>query len=257
MRSDTAWTTLLATTLQNGAIYPSLSLLAASQCWERGQMPAIEWTPDSLRLRYANAVEREIDVTSVTETADADPELGLRPGTAVAEFIIEVPSEEHLAQSSLDYGEVFSLSDDQLRERLDNKVLLIGDYRKGIDGPFPHPGNRWLRGSVLHAVTIERLLSGDVLKRPRFVSALGVHVTSATFIVLIASVIGGIIAYWFKRRHITRSIVYTAACIAIVVMSLASFRLSGFIYSPLSPLLCLLIGGELVALICCARVSTV
>ncbi|MBC8106585.1 MAG: protein kinase [Anaerolineae bacterium] len=257
MRADGPWTADLATTLPNGGIYPSLALMTASRCWRPEQMPAMEWLPDAIQLRYAEGGTRRVDVTSVAPMPDENLELGLRKGTPFAEFVIEVPDDHDLERSSLDYRDVFSMSDADLRDRLDGNVLLIGDFRQGADGPFAHPDGRSMPGAIMQAVAIERLLSGEVLKRPRYISASSWSITGEIPIVVSAAVAGAIAAIWLRDRSWTRVTAYLVVSIAIVLSTLLAFRVGGFIYLPLAPVLCVVVAGELVLRIYRARESTI
>lgn len=257
MRADAPWTADLARTWPNGLIFPSIALMTASQCWHRGQIPAMAWTPDAIELRYTSDINHRVDVTSVAEMPDQNADLGLRRGSLFAEFMIEVPTDRDLDDSSVDYRDVLRMSEANLRDRFNDKVMLIADYRRGADGPFPHPDGRAMPGSVMHAVAIERLLSGDVLKRPRFIAAFGTYLTSAAPIVLFSSMIGATVGWWASQRTILRISTYAVVAIVIVAAALVSFRLGGFIYLPLSPLLCIVTAGEVVAFISRARESTI
>lgn len=257
VRADTPWTATLASTLPNGGIFPSLSLLTASQCWRPGETPAMEWQLDSLNLRYSGSTIRQVAVTSVTEFADDDLEKGLVAGTPYADFMVEMPSDAHVDESSVVLQDLFNWTDGQLRDRFDGKVILLGDFRFGVDGPFPHPSGQSFSGPVLNAVTIERLLNEQALKRPQFLSALGAHVQADVLIMLGASICGAVVAWRASRRFGVRTLVYACIGLTIVAATVVCFRVGGYLFSPVAALLCLLAGGEAVALLFRARESTI
>jgi hypothetical protein len=259
-QADTPWTAKVSTTLPNGAAYPSLSLATVLRCWQPGgPLPTIDWLPDALLLQHQGGPERKLDVTSVMETPADDVDLGVRKGTPFAEFMLEIPTDDDLAQSSFDYRDLFELSGPELNARLDGRVLFIADYRPNADGPFPHPDGRELPGAVMNAVAIERLLEGEVLKRPRYISLAGSYITTEVPLLLLATSIGGVLAQASiaKRKRISSAVMFFGASIAVIAVALLSFRFWGFVYSPLAPLLCLLAGALVIGAIARARASTI
>ncbi|CAN5525248.1 hypothetical protein BH09PLA1_BH09PLA1_23190 [soil metagenome] len=257
VHGDAPWANDLVTTLPNGGLFPSIALVTASQCWQPKQIPAMEWLLDAVKLRYANSQQHEVDVTTIAEMPDENPDLGLIKGTPHAEYMIEIPSDAHLDQSSVEYRDVLNWSADAIRERFNDKVIVIGEFRTGLDGPYPYPDGRGFHGCLVQAVAIDRLLTGDPLTRPPYVSFAGFHVKSDLLIALGITVASAMIARVLSRKILIRVIIYAAFGAILVAASLMSFRLGGIIFSPLSPLLCLLVAGEAVAFIYRTRESTI
>ena len=99
-----------------------------------------------------------------------DERWGLRRSDILGFFYIDIPPDDVLAASTMDYGDVFSLAEERLRERLKDKVVMIGDLRSGIDR-HTLPDGRSVSACYAHAAAVDRLIRRIFVQTPRATAA--------------------------------------------------------------------------------------
>ena len=114
-------------------------------------------SPDMPRARAQVGEPDRIGSLRVWTEDKDDPASGVRPGDTISYYLLNIPQDNMLSESTIDYEEVFAASEEQLRAWLEGKVVVIGDVRSGVDR-YKHPDGRTLSGCYGHAVAIEALL---------------------------------------------------------------------------------------------------
>ena len=157
---------------------PSLSLLAVAAF----QHPDMEL---SLRLNeLAGAVElryfktdpasggriwpsrmSQVVLTVVQWVNETSPVTSIENGDLVGSYLVRVPEPDAMAQSVVDYADVFKADPQTLRSWFDGKVALIADVQLGHDKVLPYPG---LKSPVpvcySHAAAIDAVLAGRAVR---------------------------------------------------------------------------------------------
>lgn len=224
---------------------PSLALSALAAYWQPDAGWSAEFALQDAEIRYTRALAaspRTIPLSAVDLRRFDDAPSGLRSGDVVGKFIIAVPSDVHLAQSTVGYAEAFHASAASLRERVAGKIVLVGDFRHGRDGPFAYPDGRKLVGAVAHAVALEQILSERVISRPRPFVIPGMTVyTDAGFLAdfVAAPLAVALFALCARSRRAGRNLTIGSIGAAMLVFSasIGIYYALGVLYCPLVSLL--------------------
>jgi serine/threonine protein kinase len=256
-KNDAPWNLHLFIQRGAGAPQPSLALRSVAAFRQWGTLPVFEVDKENatLLVRYYEYAEPlgsrqprevgetdEVVLTSVDPYKDQDePPEGRLPGDLVGIYVIEVPSDEVLEAASVDYEWVFDADARELRDRFDDKAVVIGDLRTG-DFPtdrdwYAHPDGRILPGCYGHAVGIEMLLAGGVIRNEsELVGWVGLAV---------AAMLGVLVAGLSTGRVLRRVLLLAAATIALFFVSLFAYRALHYVFNPLVPLLAMIVASEL------------
>jgi CHASE2 domain-containing sensor protein len=237
------WTVNLAAQTKAQGRLPSLPLAAAAAVWARGADWSFEIDLWQLQLRFAApaVTTRELEFTFLDQVHSDEPENGLATGDLVPQFFLQVPSDAHLHRSMAEYGWVLSASDGQLKEWVGGRAVVVADWRAGKDGPFAHPDGRLLPGSVAHAVALDWLLDGRVIRRPRPIRVWNFYLgsrfamelaTAATALILVLSTAG---------RPMMMLSASAGLAVVLVIASGTAFMVGGLLYPPHAALLAVLL----------------
>ncbi|MHC4129727.1 MAG: serine/threonine protein kinase, partial [Planctomycetota bacterium] len=177
----------------------------------------------------------EIILTAMDPYEDAPAE-GRQPGDLIGIYVIEMPPDEVLKAASVDYEWVLDADREELLDRLGGKAVVIGDFRAGRDS-YPHPDGRVLAGCYGHAVGIERLLDGGVIRNQGDVMGWTSSGLAALLGVLIAGVSTG--------RAGRRLLLLGGVTVMLFFASLFTYRLLHYVFNPLVPVLAMIVASEL------------
>jgi CHASE2 domain-containing sensor protein len=190
--------------------------------------------PENPRRRRQIGEPEEIILTAMDPYED-QPAGGRQPGDLIGIYVIEVPPDEVLEAASVDYEWVFDADAGDLHDRLAGKAVVIGDFRSDQDC-HPHPDGRMLAGCYGHAVGIEMLLAGGVIRNEGTLVGWVSLAAAALLGVLIAGVSTG--------RVLRRILLIFAATVLLFFVSLFAFRELHYVFNPLVPLLAMIVASE-------------
>jgi hypothetical protein len=197
---------------------------------------------------------QQVRMTTVVESARDVPDFALQAGDVVAEFIIAVPDDAVLSGATLDYAEVFAASPERLKEWFEGKAILIGDARTGRDGPHKHPSGRMLYGFTAQAVATDALIREATIKRPGFVSLLGVFI-HASFLLDAVGVVLGALLGWLVVSGRWRAILLCTVTIAGVAVSFLAYQSYLYLFNPVVSIIGVVLSTILVAWIVRVRLA--
>ncbi|MHC4650064.1 MAG: serine/threonine protein kinase [Planctomycetota bacterium] len=227
---------------------PSLALAGAAAFFQPGYEVDYEVREATCRIRYFQYLDpqnprdkswlgdpNEI-VLSTVEPYDADENHGRQRGDAVGVYIIDVPPDDVLDASSVDYEWVLETGAESLAEALGGKAVVIADMRS-VEEPFPHPDGRSLPGGYGHAVGLDSVLRGG--------SVLVQRTSFAWCVLLVVALVGVLIAAVSTGRPVRRILLLLAGTVVLVVMSLVAYRELQYFVNPLVSLVSLVVACEL------------
>jgi serine/threonine protein kinase len=183
-------------------------------------------------------IELTTFMTGGTPFEGFTPENGLRQGDTVAFYYLDMPSDQVLASSTIEYSDVFSASDFQLREWFGGKAIVVSDFRSDADW-FEHPDGRSIPGPYSHAVGLDTLLRNVPIRLPR---RLGIYGLPA-----LGGLIACLIALSLPRRHALRMLLLAACTIMFLVAAVCSYWRWRYLFNPLVPVLALWVVAEVAA----------
>jgi len=156
--------------------------------------------------------------------------LGYRRDDLLAHFTVEMPPLAILAENTIDFGAALTLDDGALRHRCAGRVVLIGDLRAGQDGPFPHPSKIPYHGLHANAVAIQMLINGQCIRWLPYIE-FGPLTLGTPFPMLLLAATSGCRAGRFTRTSRTW-LALVASFAAPIAASLISYRVGGWLWSP-------------------------
>jgi len=156
--------------------------------------------------------------------------LGYRKDDLLAHFTVEMPPLSTLAGNTIDFGAALTLDDGALRHRCAGRVVLIGDLRAGQDGPFPHASKIPYHGLQANAVAIQMLITGQCIRWLPYVE-FGPLTLGTPFPMLLLAATAGCWAGRITRTSRT-SLALIASFAAPIAASLISYQVGGWLWSP-------------------------
>ncbi len=202
-------------------------------------------------LPQAGSPERKSDSSTASfvdytalQTQEARKDEDLRRGDAVGMYLVVLPPDPVLKASTVEYGDVFTASEQQLRAWFEGRVVVFGDQRSTSTDWHPYRDGRRIAGSYAQAVGIDAMRSGLAIQMPAnwvsrpltilggLVGALGVALISRgviRFPVLIATTI-------------LMLLIITFAAFAASLTALRSYR---YLCNPIVPLAAVWIAAAL------------
>lgn len=166
---------------------------------------------------------------------------GLQAGDTTGFLLLRMPDDDTLRAATVPYAELFGLDDTALHARLDDKAIIVGNFRRGAHNPDeqPHPGGRLIRLPYAHAVGLDTLLSGPVIRLPRFW-----HIA---IVAAVASALG-VAAAWGTRGRATLLVLALLALTALSTgASLFVFLQGSYLCNPAVPVLCMVVAAIVAA----------
>jgi hypothetical protein len=202
--------------------------------------PHAQWSGEfgfqDIEIHGAGGSRLALPVSDLEELLLDIPRFGMAAGDVVGHYVVQVPHDSDLRESIIDYNNLFTADEAQLRKWFAGKVVVLADLRAGRDGPFPYPDGRQLAGAFLHASAVEQLLQGRWIRR-----TLPVQVGSGYFDAWYLLVVGaGTVGMFLglarsRRRGLGVATAFGGASVGALAFVVA-FRLTGVLLSPLVPL---------------------
>ncbi len=233
---------------------PSLALAALAACrhpeWRvdyaldlAGEAAVLSyWRPDPAaphrkqRMggdeRVALSYVRQEDDGSGAFSAD----LGLTSTDTLGCLVTPIPPDDVYAAATIEYADLFALSDDALRERVAGKAILFADLRPGVDR-HGHPDGRTLPGVYAHASGLEALLTQTTVRMSQATERVLLPI-----VVAVAGLLAGVAA---PRRLSARCLLYGLIAAALVAFMLMGFTRARYLFNPGVCLLAACLAGEL------------
>jgi serine/threonine protein kinase len=254
------WTTggrpELISSLQSFRFGSVLSSLANSRAWDHGLMripggersfvlqaiaaakdvapkaPIVSagW-PTLVSIKDEEVETELIDVSMISRNVG-----GSKPSesAASARQIIEMPPASQVVQTQADLREVLNSSASELRARYENKVIVIGDGRPGVDGPYPHSSGESYFGAQVLACAIEQGLSGRSIQFAEMHAVrLGNQLLSFQLLWCLACVVGLMVmmrVFASAWKRIVLLVLVTATCSVLLYQG---FGLILLVFEPL------------------------
>jgi predicted Ser/Thr protein kinase len=254
---------LLEMVMQRGGsdVRPSLALVAAAACREPtakidlaldAETEVVEttfWQPNptipQAKVRLSEASSR-VELYGVgTEEADS-PNWGLQRGDKIGYFLVNVPANDVLASSTLEYAQVFTADPDQLRAWLGDKVVMITDIRSGTM-QCGHPDGRLLAPCYGHAAAIDALLHTQFHRRPGLFGE---------YVVISAGALLGLLALVVSSgRWLVCLPVLVLLSGSLVVAGFAAYRVFQYMCNPFMPMLAMVLTCVLLSAVVPARAA--
>jgi CHASE2 domain-containing sensor protein len=170
--------------------------------------------------------------------------MGLRRGDEVAYCLVQVPRDEVLQASTIDYTRIFSAGPEELRQLLADKIVLVADIREGKDR-FGHPDGRLVPGCYGHAAGIDAILRMAMVEAPTGNATLGMNI--------VAVLVGLLIAAAVPDRTLIRIAILAAVVVLALLVSVMAYRVSMFLVIPVAQLFAVVATCELAAVAMRAR----
>jgi len=200
----------------------------------REDLPAEkEWGPPPDRIsltRYTlGAVERGA-------FRDAfDRRWGLTQTDLLGFLHIDISRNDYLERSTISYEKAFDSSPSDLANRLEQRVVVVGDLRADSDTHQLADG-RMVAACYAHASAIEQLMTGQIVRmiRPREEFALVAFCAACGAVIV---VIG------HGRRPISRVLALGALIVAVIACSIYAYAYWYYLYNPVLPVTATLIAS--------------
>ena len=207
--------------------------------WTSGTSGAdpLDLRRDQLPISY---VETEEWKRTYSDSDSDFPAIGFQAGDKVGIHILNMPGDDVLNASTVEYSDVLGASDEQLREWFDGRVIVIGDYRDEREF-FSYPDGRRIHGCYAHAVGIQQLL--QELETPRRIQTFRYPIDPVA-----GAAVGVVLAILAGRRRAVR---LTAEGVAAVLACAASVLLAKMfvLWNPLVFLFALVVACECAAVV--------
>jgi serine/threonine protein kinase/CHASE2 domain-containing sensor protein len=195
---------------------------------------AILFTQKQGSVRKPAMAPLEYPLHFVVSSASADPTYGILPGDTIGEYALDLPAAGALQAQTVGIEEVLAADQATIRKMMGGRVVVLGDHREGVDGPFKVPGGQQLPGSYAVAMGIELLLANKSLPQNSLEKSIWASAIGAGLGVLITSL------GWKIRT------VLAVLAVSMVVaggICWAGQMGSGGAIHPMSPTVALLVGA--------------
>ncbi|CAN5616119.1 hypothetical protein BH09PLA1_BH09PLA1_26490 [soil metagenome] len=217
---------------------PSLALAAVAQYRNPGSDLSLAFADfvETVRVRYhkgdapAGGMKKvagepgQIELTNLREETVDVPTAGLNKGDSVGKYMIRLPSDRALADSSVELGKVMSANDSQLREWFESRAIVVADVRANRDGPFPAPDGRKLSGCFAHATGIDALLRDLSIRQLRLHEEL--------LLAALCGAAGVAIASRSRRSVRWRLAALAVSVVLIFAIAIAAYREASLLFDP-------------------------
>lgn len=241
------WRTFLAVQRGLEDPLPSFALTMYAACREPGtrcdlrldtdaeQLHLMYWepSPNDPHVKIRRPGVDHLQLSAVRPATDIVGEAGIEAEDHVGYYMLRVPPAETLEAATLDYSEVFAMSDEQLRSGLAGKVIIIGDRRQTL---VPD-GAPW--GTALHAAALDMLLRNAPIRL-----APGKYLMA---FVLLAAILGGVIGWRWFGGPIGRAGLITGTIVLLAIVTIAMARGLHVLYTPLMPAAAMALAAEATA----------
>ncbi len=195
---------------------------------------------DVPRARRKIDAENQIRLTTLRPMEESNTEFKLLRDDLVGIYGSEIPPQNVLIASTIEYGSVFEADATQLRTWFAGKVVLIGDLRFGGDHHKVFDG-RNVAGVHAHAAMIDTLIEGLPIRLPRSLETY--LFTSA------AALIGVVVASRTTRRPWRCTAVSVGFLLCVVVASVLAYRTTRLMFNPSVPVLAFFLAGLMALLL--------
>ena len=259
------WIVHLALQRGHSAPASSLALAAIAAHWHSGKSTNVlmDTHAKGIVLDGVNPISRPTQpqalmpsskssvvwLSEVREVDSADVGNGLEAGDHLGSVRVVIPSDAALEASSVSYSEIFRATPAQLFRWFNNKVIVVGDKRAGQDQWRRHPDGRILPTYLAHALAIEHVLDGRIIRRSPMVSLGGINVEGDYVLDAAVGVAGAAVGFTCGARVRRRGALLGVMGLVLAVGLILAFHSRYVLLSPFVPLIVLFLAGELTALV--------
>ena len=204
--SDSPWRVDVAGRVDDGIVFPALSLASAIRHTLPGGLLNIDTDDNAVRAQAfeiaAGGVQTQIGptltfpITGWARPEAAGTEVGFSRGDAIAGITVGLPSDDELAGYTLRYEDILRGEASALAE-VQNRVVVIGRTDEAGNDIKPYGSDRRVAGVYAHAVAIERLIAGGTIA--------AVNTPLYAFVRVAASFLGVSVVVFCGRRPVTTS----------------------------------------------------
>ena len=230
---------------------PSLALITAAW-YRRPQAPAsFELGNQFVEVQYDDGTPGiSFPLTHVEQSFGDDEQSFITKEDMVGHCYLPMPSDDALARSVLSYQDALRAPVEQRRDWFRNKAVLVADFRSGREASEEYPDGRMLRPPLAHAAAIDMLIADTPVRHPPLVPIVGFYVAGMHLPALCAALTGTGLGL-LQARHTVRRITLEV-CLVLIVFALAvvAYWTSGVLWSPVLPVLQLVISAELASAVC-------
>ncbi len=167
------------------------------------------------------------------------PEFGLAKEDVLGFYRFEIPPDSVLSASTIPYEQVFSASEDRLRQWFGGKAVVVGNLRTDAKDRHTLPDGRIVSVCYAQAAAIDALLRKVFVRMPRVAGEWLLPLVGA----VLGCVVGVLTCSWFLRRYLALAVL-TAV---FILASMAAYWRVQYLFNPLVPVFALLVAGELSA----------
>ncbi|MHC4947551.1 MAG: protein kinase domain-containing protein [Planctomycetota bacterium] len=178
-----------------------------------------------------------LELSTLTTRRRDEPRLGLAAGDVVGEFLLLLPDDETMARATMGYDAVLASAPDELRRRVADKVVVVGDLRPGMDRHDAYDGRREVPGCYALAAGIQSIVDGTVVRYPR---------SEAWWLLTLGSAAVGLLIAWLAPdRRALRWVGLAVMVPAWVGLSAWAFHRHLYLYNPVIPLLAMVLAAQI------------
>ena len=220
--------------------------VAASVHPNQGMLDLSYWRPNARNPSIRQWLEPSDQVAVSTVLTQPVDELlnGLHQGDLRAMMQITVPPDDVIDAATLTYSQALRADDTALAAAIRDRAVIVANARSGLDR-HRTPDGRIVSGCICHALALDSMLRSAIMTRPR---------PAVSWTILIAGAAAGVL--WggvASRRTALRVAGYVGAAAILLALMLIWFGLSRMLVNPLMPLACVVLAGELWALVARVR----
>ncbi len=155
---------------------------------------------------------------SALQTQEVRKDDDLRPGDAVGVYLVVLPPDPVLKASTVEYGDVFAASDQQLRAWFEGRAVVFGDQRSTSTDWHMYRDGRQIAGSYAQAVGIDAMRSGLAIQMPaNWVSRP---------LTILGGLLGALTVALISRGVIRFPVVIATTLLTLLIITVAAFAAS-------------------------------
>ncbi|HRT43162.1 MAG TPA: protein kinase [Phycisphaerae bacterium] len=245
MSAERPWSLDLTVERPENVPVPCLALAAVNAAFRPGAEFHLQVDGEtcSLASRFWNTQGKRplygyyVQLTGRWPLTEDDPDFGLLRNDVVGHYYITIPPDDVLARCTIEYQDVFTADQEQLRRWLGQRIVIMGDLRTGVDR-HPYPDGREVSGVYSHAAAIEAMSRYSAVRTPTE--------NEAWVIISVAVLAGGLVALFLHRSLAKLGFLTLAMIVLAGLFAVEAYRDFGYLANPTVPILAALTSAAFV-----------
>ena len=234
MSAERPWSLDLTVERPENVPVPCLALAAVNAAFRPGAEFHLQVDGEtcSLASRFWNTQGKRplygyyVQLTGRWPLTEDDPDFGLLRNDVVGHYYITIPPDDVLARCTIEYQDVFTADQEQLRRWLGQRIVIMGDLRTGVDR-HPYPDGREVSGVYSHAAAIEAMSRYSAVRTPTE--------NEAWVIISVAVLAGGLVALFLHRSLAKLGFLTLAMIVLAGLFAVEAYRDFGYLANPTVP----------------------